>query len=103
MMKKALIWFGLFLFAAIQIADVAILDAAAYEAHGTHVAADKDQSGPAADSCVMHCGCHATHHMNAAASAAGIAAVTKQGPMPTLQSILHMAEGQGPPVPPPNA
>ncbi|MBW7835367.1 MAG: hypothetical protein H3C28_01845 [Sphingomonadales bacterium] len=102
-MKKALLWLGLVLFAAIQIADVAILDAAAYESHDTHAVADKDQGAPALDGCVLHCGCHATHHMNVPAVASSTTAVSAKDPLLALLSAMPMMDGQGPPVPPPNA
>jgi hypothetical protein len=70
-MKKVLLLLGMVVFVAIQLADIAILDAAPVDSLEFHTQSDHDQDKQAFDGCEIHCGCHSLHHMTAAVLAGG--------------------------------
>lgn len=102
-MRKYLALLVMAVFVAIQVADIAILDAAPLDATGLHSPTNHDQSKQPLDDCAIHCGCHGLHHMGLHGPVAGLAYAPVAAPMLRVSITIAGMPGQGPPVPPPNA
>ncbi len=107
---RALSLLLVFAFVAIQVLDLAVLDAQAIASPDPHVAGDQapgpggsdDDAGQAApDGCIVHCGCHALHHMGLDGHGAELSTVLPIDHRAPANDRTIRALGESPPVPPP--